>query len=341
MKKKLISLILVLCLAVSFAAFAAFASHEQEHKHHYEDSWCTVEGCDSYNPVKATFEHPNIIGFCTPVSGKVTLPDGWKPTGDIVSFEIYNVDGTSKVVPITDAAYDTATRTATFNYDFSSFNAAYSSLRFRTVCADADGNTAVLCSRFISTMPHIDGDWEIDGDMHRLVNAKCGHTPAARKLPTAEVYSYEYVYYDMPFTFGFEIKGEGFFRSVSMDVEHGMMGWSVYPTKNADGTYSVEPTIISKGRKDVSVLICVITELGYYDYIYCPIDLRTCVIGDANGDGEVDISDAMLVFYHVAKKESISWDALLRTDADKSGEVDIADAMKIFYYVAKKIDTLE
>ena len=65
------------------------------------------------------------------------------------------------------------------------------------------------------------------------------------------------------------------------------------------------------------------------------------VVGDANGDGEVDISDAMLVFYHVAKKESISWDALLRTDADKSGEVDIADAMKIFYYVAKKIDTLE
>ena len=63
--------------------------------------------------------------------------------------------------------------------------------------------------------------------------------------------------------------------------------------------------------------------------------------GDVNGDGKVDIADAMLVFYHVAKKESISWDALLRTDADKSGEVDIADAMKIFYYVAKKIDTLE
>ena len=63
--------------------------------------------------------------------------------------------------------------------------------------------------------------------------------------------------------------------------------------------------------------------------------------GDVNGDGKVDIADAMLVFYHVAKKESISWDALLRTDADKSGDVDIADAMKIFYYVAKKIDTLE
>jgi len=34
-------------------------------------------------------------------------------------------------------------------------------------------------------------------------------------------------------------------------------------------------------------------------------------------------------------------DQLTRCDVDKSGEIDILDAMRIFYYVAKKIDEAE
>jgi len=50
----------------------------------------------------------------------------------------------------------------------------------------------------------------------------------------------------------------------------------------------------------------------------------------------------MLVFYHVAKKEMMTdADQLTRCDVDKSGEIDILDAMRIFYYVAKKIDEAE
>ncbi len=56
--------------------------------------------------------------------------------------------------------------------------------------------------------------------------------------------------------------------------------------------------------------------------------------GDVNGDGKVDIADAMLVFYHVAQKERLTAAALDAADIDGNGDVDIADAMTVFYSVA-------
>ena len=56
--------------------------------------------------------------------------------------------------------------------------------------------------------------------------------------------------------------------------------------------------------------------------------------GDVNGDGKVDIADAMLVFYHVAQKERLTAAALDAADIDGNGDVDIADAMAVFYSVA-------
>ena len=34
-------------------------------------------------------------------------------------------------------------------------------------------------------------------------------------------------------------------------------------------------------------------------------------------------------------------DQLKRCDVDKNGDVDISDAMRVFYFVAKKIDSVE
>lgn len=55
---------------------------------------------------------------------------------------------------------------------------------------------------------------------------------------------------------------------------------------------------------------------------------------DLNSDGEVDITDAMILFYHVAKKSLIEGDM---GDLNHDGEIDISDAMILFYYVAKKV----
>ena len=65
------------------------------------------------------------------------------------------------------------------------------------------------------------------------------------------------------------------------------------------------------------------------------------VVGDANGDGEVDLIDAMMIFYDVAKKESVAWYRRSRCDIDLDLRIDIKDAMKVFFFVAKKIHSLE
>lgn len=63
-------------------------------------------------------------------------------------------------------------------------------------------------------------------------------------------------------------------------------------------------------------------------------------VGDVDGSGRVDITDAMLLFYHVAKKEFLAEDRLPYAEVTDDLEVDISDAMAVFYYVAKKSDTL-
>ena len=65
------------------------------------------------------------------------------------------------------------------------------------------------------------------------------------------------------------------------------------------------------------------------------------VLGDTNGDGVVDLTDAMAVLYHVAKKKLLPEDILSHCDINGDSEVDLTDAMKILYYVAKKIPSLQ
>ena len=77
---------------------------------------------------------------------------------------------------------------------------------------------------------------------------------------------------------------------------------------------------------------------GYPCY---PIGGATVVYGDADGDGKVDITDAMLVFYHVAKKAPLPDEALAGCDTNDDENVDIVDAMRIFYFVAKKIPSVK
>ena len=69
-------------------------------------------------------------------------------------------------------------------------------------------------------------------------------------------------------------------------------------------------------------------------------DVKLCLKGDANGSGTVDIEDAMLVFYHVAKKSYLGDEGLAACDTNADCTVDIEDAMTIFYFVAKKIDKI-
>ena len=48
-----------------------------------------------------------------------------------------------------------------------------------------------------------------------------------------------------------------------------------------------------------------------------------------------------LLYTSVAKKELLTDEQLLRCDTNDDNEVDIVDAMRVFYFVAKKIPSLK
>ncbi len=59
------------------------------------------------------------------------------------------------------------------------------------------------------------------------------------------------------------------------------------------------------------------------------------ILGDVNKDNTVNITDAMMLFYHVAKKEFLTNDRLVIANMDENETVDINDAMILFKKIAK------
>ena len=67
--------------------------------------------------------------------------------------------------------------------------------------------------------------------------------------------------------------------------------------------------------------------------------LSSILKGDVNGDGDVDIADAVCIVNHVVGKPNTNFiDAA--ADANSDGDIDIADAVHIVNFVVGKISTL-
>lgn len=64
------------------------------------------------------------------------------------------------------------------------------------------------------------------------------------------------------------------------------------------------------------------------------------IIGDASGDGSVNVSDATTILRHVAKKAILTGKNLLAADVTKDNDVTVADATLILRFIAKKVDSL-
>ena len=61
--------------------------------------------------------------------------------------------------------------------------------------------------------------------------------------------------------------------------------------------------------------------------------------GDVNGDGDVDIADAVCIVNHVVGKANTTF-MEAAADANGDGDIDIADAVHIVNYVVGKIPSL-
>ena len=63
------------------------------------------------------------------------------------------------------------------------------------------------------------------------------------------------------------------------------------------------------------------------------------VVGDVNGDGDVDIADAVCIVNHVVGKPNTTF-IDTAADANSDGDIDIADAVHIVNLVVGKISSL-
>lgn len=98
--------------------------------------------------------------------------------------------------------------------------------------------------------------------------------------------------------------------------------FTIYPKQLTTGTYSL--MVASKTSETAATIV--------YDAAY--------IIGDASGDGSVNVSDATTILRHVAKKAILTGKNLLAADVTKDNDVTVADATLILRFIAKKVDSL-
>lgn len=92
---------------------------------------------------------------------------------------------------------------------------------------------------------------------------------------------------------------------------------------------------MSKTKRSLSVLLAVlilVLSLGI-------VNVFAATTGDVNGDGNVTVSDVMIVFNHISGKNELSEEQLKKADVNKDGNINIADAMKIYNIILGKEDT--
>lgn len=103
---------------------------------------------------------------------------------------------------------------------------------------------------------------------------------------------------------------------------NGTCTFTIYPKQLTSGTYRL--MVASKTSETAATIV--------YDAAY--------IIGDASGDGSVNVSDATTILRHVAKKAILTGKNLLAADVTKDNDVTVADATLILRFIAKKVDSL-
>lgn len=103
---------------------------------------------------------------------------------------------------------------------------------------------------------------------------------------------------------------------------------AAYPMTMTGGTYYVY--LVGDGKEfSASAPAASFTyEAGY-------------TLGDVDGNGKVNINDALELLNFLAEKTVLEGNNLKAADVDKTGAVNINDALKLLNYLAEKIPTLD
>ncbi len=91
---------------------------------------------------------------------------------------------------------------------------------------------------------------------------------------------------------------------------------------------------MSKSKRRLSILLAVVTLVLSVSIV----NVFAAAKGDVNGDGDVTVSDAMIVFNYIAGKNTLTEEEEKRADVNGDGEINVADAMKVYNLLLGKDD---
>ncbi len=89
---------------------------------------------------------------------------------------------------------------------------------------------------------------------------------------------------------------------------------------------------MNKAKRLLSVLLAVLTLILSVGIV----NAFAAAKGDVNGDSDVTVSDAMIVFNHLSGKSTLTAEEEKKADVNSDGNVDVADAMKIYNIILGK-----
>lgn len=113
-------------------------------------------------------------------------------------------------------------------------------------------------------------------------------------------------------------------------------GVAVLTMKKSGASQSITSAPKAIATKDANGALSPITKPIVTDDPYGGYEL-----GDVNGDGKINATDALLVLRSFAKKITLTPEQTLRADVNRDNKVNATDALKILRYFAKKITSFD
>lgn len=113
-------------------------------------------------------------------------------------------------------------------------------------------------------------------------------------------------------------------------------GVAVLTMKKSGASQSITSAPKAIATKDANGALSPITQPTVTDDPY-----GGYALGDVNGDGKINATDALLVLRSFAKKITLTPEQTLRADVNRDNKVNATDALKILRYFAKKITSFD
>ena len=113
-------------------------------------------------------------------------------------------------------------------------------------------------------------------------------------------------------------------------------GVAVLTMKKSGASQSITSAPKAIATKDANGALSPITQPNVTDDPY-----GGYALGDVNGDGKINATDALLVLRSFAKKITLTPEQTIRADVNRDNKVNATDALKILRYFAKKITSFD